>query len=205
MTQSCAGGRATTIRLRCDPLRPGTGGLAVPRWVLRRGNGGALTAPGRPLSPGVPVHERRERAVPEDLALGTAATASLNVMPRGGRRHVCGLHFGDSHPSTRVSPYSKCPEGTCDGCAFHLLWATAEGCPRCSANHFRAIVGACQGGVQVGGRAGTAGTAGMRCHRPDLPPPPVAHTEDHVRVAGAAAVPWGAAAAPPPGPPVPQR
>lgn len=43
---------------------------------------------------------------------------------------------------------SKCPEGTCDGCTFHLLWATAEGCPRCSANHFRAIVGACQGGVQ---------------------------------------------------------
>uniref|UniRef100_A0A8V1A7A5 Endosome-lysosome associated apoptosis and autophagy regulator 1 n=1 Tax=Gallus gallus TaxID=9031 RepID=A0A8V1A7A5_CHICK len=73
VTQSCAGGRATTIRLRCDPLRPGTGSLAVP---------------------------------------------------------------------------SKCPEGTCDGCTFHLLWATAEGCPRCSANHFRAIVGACQGGVQ---------------------------------------------------------
>ncbi|XP_021233025.1 UPF0577 protein KIAA1324 homolog isoform X2 [Numida meleagris] len=73
VTQSCAGGRATTIRLRCDPQRPGTGGLAVP---------------------------------------------------------------------------SKCPEGTCDGCTFHLLWVTAEGCPRCSASHFRAIVGACQGGVQ---------------------------------------------------------
>ncbi|XP_035425035.1 endosome/lysosome-associated apoptosis and autophagy regulator 1 isoform X2 [Cygnus atratus] len=73
VTQSCSGGRATTIRLRCDPLLPGTGSLAVP---------------------------------------------------------------------------SKCPEGTCDGCAFHLLWATAEGCPRCSAGHFRAIVGACQGGLQ---------------------------------------------------------
>uniref|UniRef100_A0A8B9TQA0 KIAA1324 n=1 Tax=Anas platyrhynchos TaxID=8839 RepID=A0A8B9TQA0_ANAPL len=73
VTQSCSGGRATTIRLRCDPLQPGTGSLAVP---------------------------------------------------------------------------SKCPEGTCDGCTFHLLWATAEGCPRCSAGHFRAIVGACQGGLQ---------------------------------------------------------
>ncbi|RMB99524.1 hypothetical protein DUI87_24261 [Hirundo rustica rustica] len=31
MTQPCSSGRATTIRLRCDPLRPGTGTLAVPR------------------------------------------------------------------------------------------------------------------------------------------------------------------------------
>lgn len=32
MTQPCSSGRATTIRLRCDPLRLGTGTLAVPRW-----------------------------------------------------------------------------------------------------------------------------------------------------------------------------
>lgn len=31
VTQPCSGGRATAIRLRCDPLRPGTGSLAVPR------------------------------------------------------------------------------------------------------------------------------------------------------------------------------
>ncbi|XP_039566820.1 endosome/lysosome-associated apoptosis and autophagy regulator 1 isoform X3 [Passer montanus] len=74
MTQPCSGGRATTIRLRCDPLRIGTGTLAVP---------------------------------------------------------------------------SKCPEGTCDGCTFHFLWVTAEGCPRCSSSHHRPIVGACIGGVQV--------------------------------------------------------
>ncbi|XP_074420638.1 endosome/lysosome-associated apoptosis and autophagy regulator 1 isoform X2 [Larus michahellis] len=30
VTQPCSGGRATAIRLRCDPLRPGTGTLAVP-------------------------------------------------------------------------------------------------------------------------------------------------------------------------------
>ncbi|KAL9824677.1 endosome/lysosome-associated apoptosis and autophagy regulator 1 isoform 3-T3 [Geothlypis trichas] len=73
MTQPCSGGRATTIRLRCDPLRVGSGTLAVP---------------------------------------------------------------------------SKCPEGTCDGCTFHFLWVTAEGCPRCSSSHHRPIVGACIGGVQ---------------------------------------------------------
>ncbi|XP_058675411.1 endosome/lysosome-associated apoptosis and autophagy regulator 1 isoform X3 [Ammospiza nelsoni] len=73
MTQPCSGGRATTIRLRCDPLRVGIGTLAVP---------------------------------------------------------------------------SKCPEGTCDGCTFHFLWVTAEGCPRCSSSHHRPIVGACIGGVQ---------------------------------------------------------
>uniref|UniRef100_A0A8C5T3V0 Endosome-lysosome associated apoptosis and autophagy regulator 1 n=1 Tax=Malurus cyaneus samueli TaxID=2593467 RepID=A0A8C5T3V0_9PASS len=43
---------------------------------------------------------------------------------------------------------SKCPEGTCDGCTFHFLWVTAEGCPRCSSSHHRPIVSACIGGVQ---------------------------------------------------------
>ncbi|NXY85898.1 K1324 protein, partial [Alcedo cyanopectus] len=73
VTQPCSSGRATAIRLRCDPLRPGTGTLSVP---------------------------------------------------------------------------SKCPEGTCDGCTFHFLWVTGEGCPRCSASHYRPIVGACLGGTQ---------------------------------------------------------
>ncbi|KAM6289160.1 endosome/lysosome-associated apoptosis and autophagy regulator 1 [Aegotheles albertisi] len=73
VSQPCSGGRATTIRLRCDPLRPGAGTLTVP---------------------------------------------------------------------------SKCPEGTCDGCTFHFLWVTAEGCPRCSAAHYRPIVSACLGGTQ---------------------------------------------------------
>ncbi|NWJ09243.1 K1324 protein, partial [Crypturellus undulatus] len=73
VTQSCSSGRATTIRLRCSPLRPGTGTLAMP---------------------------------------------------------------------------SKCPDGTCDGCTFHFLWETAEACPLCSADDYRAIVGACVGGVQ---------------------------------------------------------
>ncbi|XP_064354132.1 endosome/lysosome-associated apoptosis and autophagy regulator 1 isoform X2 [Dromaius novaehollandiae] len=73
VTQSCSTGRATAIRLRCDPLRPGTGTLAVP---------------------------------------------------------------------------SKCPDGTCDGCTFHFLWETAEACPLCSAGDYRAIVGACLGGLQ---------------------------------------------------------
>ncbi|XP_030321183.1 UPF0577 protein KIAA1324 homolog, partial [Calypte anna] len=73
MSQPCSSGRATTVRLRCDPLLPGTGTLAVP---------------------------------------------------------------------------SKCPEGTCDGCTFHFLWVTGEGCPRCSPAHYRPIVGACVGGIQ---------------------------------------------------------
>ncbi|XP_027766108.1 UPF0577 protein KIAA1324-like, partial [Empidonax traillii] len=73
VTQPCTGGRATTLRLRCDPLSPGSGTLAVP---------------------------------------------------------------------------SKCPEGTCDGCTFHLLWVSPQGCPRCGPSHYRAIPGACIGGVQ---------------------------------------------------------
>ncbi|KAM9520177.1 endosome/lysosome-associated apoptosis and autophagy regulator 1 isoform 2-T2 [Guaruba guarouba] len=73
VTQPCGSGRATAIRLRCDPLRPGPGTLSVP---------------------------------------------------------------------------SKCPEGTCDGCTFHFLWVTGEGCPRCSSSHYRPIVSACLGGIQ---------------------------------------------------------
>ncbi|XP_047735692.1 endosome/lysosome-associated apoptosis and autophagy regulator 1-like, partial [Hyalella azteca] len=26
----------------------------------------------------------------------------------------------------------RCPDGTCDGCNFHFLWATPYGCPICS-------------------------------------------------------------------------
>ncbi|KAM8795825.1 endosome/lysosome-associated apoptosis and autophagy regulator 1 [Eudromia elegans] len=73
VTQACGSGRATAVRLRCNPLRPGAGALAVP---------------------------------------------------------------------------SKCPDGTCDGCTFHFLWETAEACPLCSTADYRAIAGACVGGVQ---------------------------------------------------------
>ncbi|NWU88079.1 K1324 protein, partial [Onychorhynchus coronatus] len=41
VTQPCTGGRATTLRLRCDPLGPGSGTLAVPRW-----GGDTLGSPG---------------------------------------------------------------------------------------------------------------------------------------------------------------
>ncbi|KAI1230844.1 hypothetical protein IHE44_0008276, partial [Lamprotornis superbus] len=95
MTQPCSGGRATTIRLRCDPLHLGTGTLAVP---------------------------------------------------------------------------SKCPEGTCDGCTFHFLWVTAEGCPRCSSSHHRPIVGACIGGVQ---KTTYVWREPRLCHGGDALPPQV--------------------------------
>lgn len=89
------------------------------------------------------------------------------------------------HPSPLfLSLPSKCPEGTCDGCTFHFLWVTAEGCPRCSSSHHRPIVGACIGGVQVLPCApgwAVASTA----PEPPFPPP-----ENHLCVAGAPAVPW---------------
>lgn len=295
VTQSCSGGRATTIRLRCDPLQPGTGSLAVPRWVTPLGTQVAARKGGASpkfCPPGVPRHcgpcaqggwcpwrlccgschphilcvSHRARvgatagdraggrsilaapqlllsphtAVPEEggqrqvlsfgdspplvppccattgdwggwghrsiltaphcrggsgakspdapqllsphtsvpqggwhsgsslwgqpppcpCAVVAGATAGDPALPWGGR-HPWVLGFGDSHPhvlDARVP--SKCPEGTCDGCTFHLLWVTAEGCPRCSAGHFRAIVGACQGGLQVRGHRGAVGGCG---------------------------------------------
>ncbi|XP_060087559.1 endosome/lysosome-associated apoptosis and autophagy regulator 1 isoform X1 [Heteronotia binoei] len=72
VTQTCNNGRATAIRVRCDPLKS-PGSLSVP---------------------------------------------------------------------------IKCPEGTCDGCTFHFLWETVEGCPLCSTDDYHAITSACVGGIQ---------------------------------------------------------
>lgn len=74
------------------------------------------------------------------------------------------------HPSPFfLSLPSKCPEGTCDGCTFHFLWMTAEGCPRCSSSHHRPIVGACIGGVQVPPRARGWAAAPAAPESPFLP------------------------------------
>ncbi|MGH0188924.1 UNVERIFIED_CONTAM: hypothetical protein FKN15_032124 [Acipenser sinensis] len=43
---------------------------------------------------------------------------------------------------------NKCQEGTCDGCAFHFLWETADACPLCSENDYHKIVSACIQGIQ---------------------------------------------------------
>lgn len=45
--------------------------------------------------------------------------------------------------------YSKCSEGTCDGCTFHFLWESQHACPLCTKNNYREIVSACIQGIQV--------------------------------------------------------
>ncbi|XP_022081097.1 UPF0577 protein KIAA1324-like homolog isoform X2 [Acanthaster planci] len=37
----------------------------------------------------------------------------------------------------------KCPSGTCDGCAFHLLWRSEHGCPLCHEGDYKTIKGEC--------------------------------------------------------------
>ncbi|KAK1152277.1 UPF0577 protein KIAA1324-like isoform X1 [Acipenser oxyrinchus oxyrinchus] len=54
----------------------------------------------------------------------------------------------DTAGSAVVSVPSKCQEGTCDGCAFHFLWETADACPLCSENDYHKIVSACIQGIQ---------------------------------------------------------
>lgn len=46
-----------------------------------------------------------------------------------------------------ISLPSKCPEGTCDGCSFHLLWRSRHACPLCSEKHFKRIESACIQGI----------------------------------------------------------
>lgn len=45
--------------------------------------------------------------------------------------------------------YSKCSEGTCDGCSFHFLWRSQHACPLCSERNYKEIVSACIQGIQV--------------------------------------------------------
>ncbi|KAJ8258057.1 hypothetical protein GJAV_G00192700 [Gymnothorax javanicus] len=48
----------------------------------------------------------------------------------------------------KLSLPSTCPEGTCDGCSFHLLWRSRHACPLCSESDYKAIVSACVQGIQ---------------------------------------------------------
>ncbi|XP_006899402.1 PREDICTED: UPF0577 protein KIAA1324 homolog isoform X2 [Elephantulus edwardii] len=73
VTQSCGSGRSTTVRVRCDPLKPAPGTLLLP---------------------------------------------------------------------------TTCSEGTCDGCTFHFLWASAAACPLCSTADYHAISSSCVAGIQ---------------------------------------------------------
>ncbi|KAM7032573.1 endosome/lysosome-associated apoptosis and autophagy regulator 1 isoform 7-T7 [Acridotheres tristis] len=148
MTQPCSGGRATTIRLRCDPLHLGTGTLAVPRWGGDTGDPeGGFTWPRHLLLSG----------------LGTSLGCFALETPLS--QCQCPSLLG-----VILAVPSKCPEGTCDGCTFHFLWVTAEGCPRCSSFHHRPIVGACIGGVQ---KTTYVWREPRLCHGGDALPPQV--------------------------------
>ncbi len=43
----------------------------------------------------------------------------------------------------------KCPDGTCDGCGFHMLWRTREACPVCQHEDFSIVKGECINGRQT--------------------------------------------------------
>lgn len=46
-------------------------------------------------------------------------------------------------------PCSRCPAGTCDGCAFYFLWESSGACPTCTERDYHQIEGACKAGHQV--------------------------------------------------------
>lgn len=47
-----------------------------------------------------------------------------------------------------LSVPSRCPAGTCDGCAFFFLWESSGACPTCTERDYHQIEGACKGGHQ---------------------------------------------------------
>ncbi|CAO2617324.1 Endosome/lysosome-associated apoptosis and autophagy regulator family member 2 [Lemmus lemmus] len=74
----------------------------------------------------------------------TATTSCIN-----GRSTAVKMRCNPMRPGAGViSVPSKCPAGTCDGCAFYFLWESAEACPLCTEHDFHEIEGACKRGFQ---------------------------------------------------------
>ncbi|MGH0130311.1 UNVERIFIED_CONTAM: hypothetical protein FKN15_069114 [Acipenser sinensis] len=67
-----------------------------------------------------------------------------------GRTSVISLRCNPekTYPGELTVP-SKCPAGTCDGCAFNFMWESAEACPLCTEMDYHEIEGACRNGIQV--------------------------------------------------------
>lgn len=51
-----------------------------------------------------------------------------------------------NEPQTRLS--RNCPDGTCDGCLFHVIVETSHACPICDNADFQEIRGECVNGKQ---------------------------------------------------------
>ncbi|XP_005358380.1 UPF0577 protein KIAA1324-like homolog isoform X1 [Microtus ochrogaster] len=74
----------------------------------------------------------------------TGTTSCIN-----GRSTAVKMRCNPMRPGAGViSVPSKCPAGTCDGCAFYFLWESAEACPLCTEHDFHEIEGACKRGFQ---------------------------------------------------------
>uniref|UniRef100_A0A183C277 Elapor1/2 mannose 6-phosphate receptor homology domain-containing protein n=1 Tax=Globodera pallida TaxID=36090 RepID=A0A183C277_GLOPA len=50
-------------------------------------------------------------------------------------------------PLARLS--RQCPDGTCDGCLYHVLVESAHGCPLCRPEDFREIRGECTFSIKI--------------------------------------------------------
>lgn len=57
-----------------------------------------------------------------------------------GRTTIITLHCEPDHKGEgRIKLPAKCPDGTCDGCNFNFLWASASACPICTENNYRSV------------------------------------------------------------------
>ncbi|OZC06429.1 hypothetical protein X798_06585, partial [Onchocerca flexuosa] len=43
---------------------------------------------------------------------------------------------------------SNCPDGTCDGCLYHIIIYSSHACPICTDNDYSIIKGECINGMQ---------------------------------------------------------
>ncbi|PNF26538.1 hypothetical protein B7P43_G13959 [Cryptotermes secundus] len=95
------------------------------------------------------IDEFVEMGFHDDLHFYYSTPLSTRSCPQG-RTTVITLHCDpDQKGEGRIKLPAKCPDGTCDGCNFNFLWASASACPICTENNYRVVKGECVYGTQT--------------------------------------------------------
>uniref|UniRef100_A0A9J2P5S7 MRH domain-containing protein n=1 Tax=Ascaris lumbricoides TaxID=6252 RepID=A0A9J2P5S7_ASCLU len=75
-----------------------------------------------------------------------STAASSDLCPNGFRAVVTARCDPTRSASPEARLPSGCPDGTCDGCLYHIILHTSQACPVCTANDYTVIRGECTNG-----------------------------------------------------------
>ncbi|CAI4223838.1 unnamed protein product [Auanema sp. JU1783] len=77
-----------------------------------------------------------------------AVGGAMEVCPRGNLLVVT-IRCSPTHKTPNIRLPRTCPDGTCDGCLFHIIIESAQGCPVCGSGSYQRIKGECVNGKQT--------------------------------------------------------